>query len=523
MSSKIWCVLVRKKIKYRRSRKELYKEKIRAFSKEKRGMFGLCILFFFGLMGIFIPLLAENGALPPPNGIDSYVTSNYLPPSWIELFPKSLIPTSGNIVPDTKFTKDDSWSFNVSDPSIMEFNYDSEEVIAGRRSVHFSFIDNSSSLSHQGNIRGNMIFPWAFNPPTNASLSWYMKIRATNISISSFIPYIKLHLPEGAAIPPHSTLFSLSPPPHSEWMSYTRYLTWIQLYYLFQPNTTVNLEIGIDFRYTNPSSVGKVEIWFDQIELHVTRPTHGLMGSNHQGQDVFVQLCYSFQASFFVAILAGTTSLVMGVIIGIIAGYRGGIFDNIIMRMTDLFLVYPNLLIIFLLAAQFQISLFFLPFVIALFSWPATARVIRSRVMVEREQLYIESARASGASEWYIIFQYILPNILGLIFVQFTTNAASAINIEAGLSFLDYPIESLSSPDLDRRTKNLTVWLSWGFMLAEAYFEAAFFNRAWWTMIPPGICLVLMAASFMFLGNAFDRVFNPLKFQDRSFKRNFQE
>ncbi|MHA2204027.1 MAG: ABC transporter permease, partial [Candidatus Hodarchaeales archaeon] len=460
---------MRKKIKYCRSRTELYKEKIRAFSKEKRGMFGLFVLLFFGLMGFFIPLFAETGALPPPNGINSYVTSNYLPPSWIELFPKSLIPASGNIVPDTKFTKSDSWSFNVSDPSVMEFNYDSEEFIAGSRSVHFSFVDNSSTLSHQGNVKGNLAFPWAFVPPTNASLTWHMKTKVTgNLSSFSISPYIKFHLPKGAAIPPHSTQFSLSLPPHSEWMSYTRYLTFIQLYYLFQPNTTVNLEIGVDF-LTSPSSVGTVELWFDQIELHVTRPTHGLMGSNHQGQDIFVQLCYSIQASFFVAFLAGTTSLVMGVVIGIIAGYRGGLFDTILMRTVDLFLVYPNLLIIFLLASQFQISLFFLPFIIAFFSWPATARVIRSKVMVEREQLYVESARASGASEWYIMFRYILPNIFGLIFVQFTTNAASAINIEAGLSFLDYPLESLSSPDLDRRAKKLTAWLSWGFMLAEAH------------------------------------------------------
>jgi peptide/nickel transport system permease protein len=350
-----------------------------------------------------------------------------------------------------------------------------------------------------------------------------MKIKMTgNLTLSSFVPYAKLHLPEGAAIPDQATHFSTSPPAHSEWMSYHRFLTFVQLYYVFQPNSTINLEIGVDFRYTNPSSIGTVEIWFDQIELHVTRPTHGLMGSNHQGQDVFVQLCYSIQASFFVAFLAGISSLVMGVIIGIIAGYRGGLFDTITMRITDFYLVYPNLLIIFLLASQFDISLFFIPFIIALFMWPATARVIRSKVMVEREQLYIESAKASGASDWYIMFNYILPNILGLVFVQFTTNAASAINIEAGLSFLDYPLESLSSPDLDRRAKLLTAWLSWGFMLAEAHFEGAFHNLAWWVIIPPGICLVLMAASFMFLGNAFDNVFNPLKFQDRSFKRNFK-
>ncbi|UCG04193.1 MAG: ABC transporter permease [Candidatus Heimdallarchaeota archaeon] len=513
---------MKKMIKYRKSRKERFKEKICAYSKEKRGMFGLFTLLFFALMGVYVPFLAESGALPPPNGLESYVASDYLPPSWIELFPKSLIPGSGNIVPDTQFKKTNSWFFNVSDPSAMAFDYDSEDFIIGTKSVHFSLVDNHTALNYQGNIRGNLIFPWPFSHPTNASLYWYMKIMVTgNLSMSSFSPYVRLHLPEDSAIPQYSTDFRVTPPQHSEWIQYTRYLSYIQVFYLFQPNTTINIEIGVNFRDTTPSSVGTIQIWFDQIELYVTRPTHGLLGSNHQGQDVFVQICYSIQVSFFVAFVAGITSLIMGVIIGVIAGYRaGGVFDTVIMRIVDLFLVYPALLIIFLLMWQYKVILSFLPFLIALFTWPTTTRVIRSRVIVEREQLYIESAKAAGASDWYIIFQYILPNILGLIFIQFTTNAANAVNLEAALSYLDYPYKRPVFEE-ERRAKKLPSWLSWGFMLAEVHFEAGYHNGAWWVIIPPGICIFLMTISFMFIGNALDRVFNPLKFQDRSFKHNF--
>jgi peptide/nickel transport system permease protein len=512
---------VKNKVKYRISQRELYKRRFRAFLREKRGMFGLCVLLFFGFMGIFIPFLADTGAIPPPYGLDSYVTSDYLPPDWIEFFPKSLIPGSGNIIPDTKFEKSDTWVYNVSDSSVMEYTYDSEEFISGSRSIKFSLVDNSSTLTYQGNIKGSLLFPWAFNPPTNASLSWYMKMTVTgNLSKSVLFPYVKLIPPEDSClkIPSHSTNFVVLPPQHSEWMLYTRYLSFIQVFSLFQPNTTVNLEIGVDFRANiDPSLIGSITIWFDQIELQVTRPTYGLLGSNQQGQDVFIQLCYSIQASFFVAFVAGITSLIVGVIIGIIAGYRGGKFDSFMMRIVDLILIYPSLLIIFLLMFQFDVSLFFLPFFIAMFSWPSTARIIRSTVLVEREQVYIESVKASGASDWYIMFHYILPNILGIIFVQFTTNAASAINIESGLSFLDYPYPQQD----ERRPKRLPTWLSWGYMLAGAYYEAAFHNGAWWLIIPPGICIVLMGASFMFIGNALDRVFNPLKFQDRTFSHNF--
>ncbi|MFX1506977.1 MAG: ABC transporter permease [Promethearchaeota archaeon] len=517
---------MKKTRKYRRSWKERYGAYIRSFLGEKRGVFGLCLLLFFGFMGILIPILAEADVIPPPIGIDSYVTSNNLPPDWVEVLPQSLIPGSGNIVPDPKFEKTDSWTFNVSDPSILEFNYDTEEFIAGSRSIRFSFTDNSSSLSHQGNAKGNLIFHWPFNPPTNASLTWEMKIHTENISISSFTPYVKLHPPEWAGIYGEASRFNVFPPPHSEWMSYWRGIPFTPMILIFQPNSSINLEIGVNFRQTTPSLTGKVEIWFDQIELHITRPTYGVLGSNHQGQDIFVQLCYSIQASFFIAFLAGISSLILGVIIGIIAGYRGGLFDTITMRIIDLFLVYPNLLIIFLLMAllhtmQIEVSLIFLSLLIAFFSWPSTARIIRSKVLTEREQLYIESAKASGANDLYIMFRNILPNILGLIFVQFTINAATAINIETGLSFLDYPIQ-YGNESIERREKKLESWFSWGFMLAEAYYEGGISVGAWWAVIPPGLCLVLIGASFMFIGNALDRVFNPLKFQDRSFKRNFR-
>ncbi|MFX0015844.1 MAG: ABC transporter permease [Promethearchaeota archaeon] len=513
---------MKKNIRYRKSRKERYESYIHSFLREKRGVFGFCLLLLFAVMGIIVPILSENGAFPPPSGLASYVSSNNLPPDWVEFLPKSLIPASGNIVTDTKL-RSNSWSFNVSDSSVMLFNYDKLDFITGGRSAHFTFVDKDSTLSYQGNARGNLEFQWPYNMPINATLSWWMKINITgDISFSSISPYIRLVIPEGSNLPAWTTYFRVHPPDHSEWMLYKRYLPFVQLIYVFQPNSTINLEFGVDYRYTNPAEIGSVDVWFDLVELFVTRPTHGLLGTNHVGQDIFVQLCYSIQVSFFVAFLAGIASLVMGVITGIIAGYRGGLFDTVTMGTVDLLLIYPSLLIIFLLLSQFQVSAFFLPFLIAIFIWPSTARIIRSRVIVEREQLYIESARAAGASDWYIIFRYILPNILGLIFVQFTTNAATAINIEAGLSFMDYPIQR-GNEEIERRVKRLPAWLSWGYMLAETHYEGGLSIGAWWAIIPPGLCIVLMATAFMFIGNALDRVFNPLKFQDRSFRSNFKE
>ena len=516
-----WCVAVKTRSNYRKSRKEYYGSIIQGFFAQKRGTFGFFLLFFFAIVGLVVPILSENGDLPPPSGAHSLVASEYLPPDWVEFLPNSRIPAPGNVITDSKLAKKDGWSFNVSDPAIMSFAYDTEDFMTGTRSICFSYEDNNDTAALPGNINGSLIFPWAFSPPTNATLSWFMKINISGtINPYSISPYIRFITQEDNPLHsvPQSLIHRVYPPSHSEWMQYKRYLTSFQMMFLFQTDSLVNLEIGVDFRDTNPAYVGSVQVWLDQIELHVDRPTYGLLGTNYQGQDLFVQLAYSIQASFFIAFIAGITSLVMGVIIGILAGYLGGLFDIISMRIVDLLLVYPSLLIIFLLMNLLDVSVFFLPFLIALFTWPATARIVRSRVLVEREQLYIESAKASGASDWYIMFHYILPNILGLVFVQFAMNAVTAITIEAGLSFMDFPIQ-WGTESSDRREKKMTFWISWGFMLAEAYLQGAFANGAWWTIIPPGLCIVLLGASFLSIGYALDKVFNPLKFRDRSIRR----
>jgi peptide/nickel transport system permease protein len=471
--------------------------------------------FFFALVGSVVPILSENGDLPPPLGAHSFVSSEYLPPDWVEFLPNSRIPEPGNIIPDSNLAKKDSWSFNVSDPAIMSFTYDTEDFMAGNRSVYFSYEDNNDTEALPGNINGSLSFPWAFNPPTNSTISWFMKINVSGtINPNSISPYIRFITKKDNPLytVPQALFHRVFPPSHSEWMQYRRYLTSFQMIFLFQTDSLVNLEIGVDFRDTNPAYVGSVQVWFDQIELHVDRPTHGLLGTNYHGQDVFIQLAYSVQASFFTAFTVGIISLVVGVIVGILAGYLGGLCDIILMRIVDFLLIYPSLLIIFLLMNLFHVRIFQLPFLIALFTWPATARIVRSKVLVEREQLYIESAKASGANDWYIMFRYILPNILGLIFVQFAMNAATAITLEASLSFMNFPIQWGAE-----QIEGVTYWISWGFMLAEAYLQGGFVNKAWWTIIPPGLCIVLLGASFLFIGYALDKVFNPHKFRDRSF------
>jgi peptide/nickel transport system permease protein len=132
--------------------------------------------------------------------------------------------------------------------------------------------------------------------------------------------------------------------------------------------------------------------------------------------------------------------------------------------------------------------------VIALIGWTGTARLVRSQVLAERQRAYVEAARAIGASDLYIIFRHVLPNVTPLLFAQITLGVAGSILSEAGLAFL-----GLTHPHD----------VSWGRMLMQASQSGAYAEGAWWYVLFPGICIVFLALSFTLVGYAVDEILNP--------------
>ncbi|MFX0051019.1 MAG: ABC transporter permease [Candidatus Hermodarchaeota archaeon] len=503
--------MAKRKITYRMSRRKRLKSDIRKFFRNGYGLVGFIILITFLLMGIGAPILTWMGVFQPHLGSNSYVGPDYAPPEWIGWF-DPLTPSSGNIIPDSNFEKDDSWRFNTSDPPIIEYRYDSDEFVAGTRSIKFYFEDNNNTIAYNELAKGNIDIPWSYREPKNVSLTCNMKVNfGGNLTTLSIYPYLRLKPPSHVDYLPFFTNFDMRPPPHSEWMSFYRPLSFLPIHYLFQPNSTISLEFGVEIREDNPKLVGSVEVWFDKIELHVTSPNYGVLGTNQRGQDIFIQLFWAAQVSLLIAIIAGLSSTGVGVLIGLLAGYKGGLIDNITMRITDFTLIYPTLLILFVLVSQFKPSLPLLIIMITILAWPTTARVIRSVVIVEREKLHIEAAKAAGASDWYIMLHHIMPALIGVIFVQVATTAANVILLEAGLVYLDYPVFKTVGGIYDRRPKRLPYWFSWGLMLAEAQFEGGISIGAWWAVIPPGLCIALLTTSLMFIGYALDQISNPWK------------
>jgi len=218
------------------------------------------------------------------------------------------------------------------------------------------------------------------------------------------------------------------------------------------------------------------------------------LGTTAQGMDIFSQLIYASRVTLLIGFSAGFFIAIIGTLIGTIAGYYGGIVDDILMRITDIVFGLPFLPTIILLVAFLGPGIFNFLFAISLLSWRSAARVIRSQVLTLKNQPYILAAKVAGASNFRIIFKYIIPNVLPLTFLYGAFGVGWAIITEAGVSFL-----GLGDPKL----------ISWGTMLQEAMIFQALLFGAWWWFVPPGICIMLTVMAIFLIGRGYEEVLNP--------------
>ncbi len=219
-----------------------------------------------------------------------------------------------------------------------------------------------------------------------------------------------------------------------------------------------------------------------------------LLGTDNLGRDVLAYLMSGARSSLFVGITATVISMLLGTFIGITAGYIGGWVDNLLMRITDFFLVLPWLPFCMVLAAILGNSMWNIILVIGLTGWAGTARVIRAQTLSVKEQQYVERTVSIGANKRHIMMRHILPNVFPLVFSESILIISSSILTETSLAFL-----GLGDPTNP----------SWGTMLNDAYSTGAMTNGAWWYFITPGICVILVALGFTLMGYAFDEILNP--------------
>lgn len=217
-------------------------------------------------------------------------------------------------------------------------------------------------------------------------------------------------------------------------------------------------------------------------------------GTDAMGQSVWAEFVWSSRISLAVGLMAALLSTLIGAVIGIIAGYEGGFAGQILMRITDFFLVLPWLPLAIVLAAAFGTNYVIIIGIIGLTSWPATARIVRSQVLSIKELPFIERGRAIGSSNLHIMSKHVLPNVFPLILANNSLVVGAAIIAETTLSFLGLG-DALN--------------FSWGSMLHDAWTSGAAGVPAWWCLLPPGIAIVAVVLGFTFVGTAFEQVLDP--------------
>jgi peptide/nickel transport system permease protein len=229
-------------------------------------------------------------------------------------------------------------------------------------------------------------------------------------------------------------------------------------------------------------------------------------GGDKVGRDVFVRVLYGARTSLTVAIVATGVAALIGVTLGMIAGYRGGRTDTFISRTVDIVLSMPLLVVAIGMATVCSVSsngclggllqpgLSLVIGIIALFTWPNMARLVRGQVLTLREREFIEAARSLGAHGPRIMFRELLPNLLAPIVVYATLLIPANILFEAALSFLGVGVPQ-STP-------------SWGRMLADAS-SGQIFTVAWWMMLFPGVFLIVTTLSFNLVGDGLRDALGP--------------
>ena len=217
----------------------------------------------------------------------------------------------------------------------------------------------------------------------------------------------------------------------------------------------------------------------------LTPSTAHLLGTTATGQDVFSQLLYASRISLIVGIVTAAITNITGVVLGITAGYFGGWVDEIIMRITDIVMILPTLPLLIIMASFLGPGIPNIILVISLTGWTGNTRSIRALALSLKRYSYVDSVRALGAGNFRIIWQHILPNILGVALASYIMSVTGVILLETGLSFLGFgdPLRP-----------------SWGQMLYFAQGAGAFSANAWWWWIPPGLCITVLCFAMAFIG-----------------------
>lgn len=230
--------------------------------------------------------------------------------------------------------------------------------------------------------------------------------------------------------------------------------------------------------------------------LHILQRPSGehLLGTDIQGRDIWSRLVYGARVSLTVGLISQGIALLIGVTMGLLAGFYGRWVDEVVMRLADVTLAFPTLLLLIAMVAALQPSMTVVFVVIGLVGWAGMARIVRGQVLVVRQLEYVQAIRALGAGDIRIMLQHVLPNVIAPVVIAATLGVAGAIMAEAALSFLGLGVPPPAP--------------SWGSMIADGR-DLNQLRNAPWTSVFPGIAIGAAVLGFNLLGDALRDALDP--------------
>ena len=472
-----------------------------AYKQNKKGIVGIGLIFFFILFAVFGPMLTENDPVK-----DWDVGGRRVPPAWFKNLPgyDNLVPNL-NPVTDVGFGGSEElseWDITASPAGSFIITHSTEGYDGGSGPGSILVTLNRAGAPDSVEVKISKTFTWPYDhPPKRFSCDLSYKaegVEGTRLNLGvvlvdaegeeyllwekdlssdtswsypeykldSYSMKVKMIFPEGVFADPAHKIFNGSG-------DYEYYLR-------------------ASFNDIDPGSSAVTNLYVDDLDIELMGTCYGLLGTDQWGRDVYSQLAHGAKTSLLVGLLSAFIIVTIGLTVGLFAGFMGGLVDEVSMRFADMLMVIPTLPLLLILIAILGQSIINIILVISLLGWMFFSRTVRSQVLSLKERAFIEAARAAGGSNVHIAIRHVLPNVMGLVYVSLATNVPNAIVYEAALSFL-----GLGDPSI----------MSWGQMLHDIVYYAAIKELYW--VVPPGLCIALLAVSFVMMGFSLDEILNP--------------